>query len=84
MKPTDFEYANLNFVGGSSGRTVPIGELPVWTDKEQCVSLWSMSWRERLSALLFGRVWVNLLCGGRHPPIAVECRHSYLYEVIEE
>jgi len=37
--------------------------LDVWCDSKKCISLWKMSWKERLSALIFGRVWVYVLSG---------------------
>lgn len=36
------------------------------------LSCWRMSWRERISALLFGRVWIWVHAGGMtQPPIAL-------------
>ncbi len=55
-----------------------IDPLPVWTDAKQCVSCWKMSWRERLSALLFGRVWVAILSGDTQPPVYVQASREYL------
>ncbi len=45
--------------------------LPIYTDGEQCISCWRPSWRERLSILFFGRVWLSVLSGSRQPPVAV-------------
>jgi len=39
-----------------------------------------MSWRERLSALLFGRVWLALLSGETQPPALVQASRDYLKE----
>lgn len=46
------------------------GSLPVFGVDGQCVSCWRMSWRERLSALVFGRMWIAVLSGQSQPPIA--------------
>lgn len=36
------------------------------------LSCWKMTWRERLSALFFGKTWVWVLAGGiTQPPIAI-------------
>lgn len=35
--------------------------LPAFVDKERIVCLWSLSWRERLSVLLYGRIWHQIL-----------------------
>lgn len=36
-----------------------------------CVSCWRMSWRERLKALVTGRVWVEVWSGATQPPISI-------------
>lgn len=46
MKPTGFEGSNA---GGKI--------LPKWSDGKRWVTCWKMSWKERVSALLFGRLW---------------------------
>lgn len=52
--------------------------LYVWTDGEQCVSCWKMSWRERLSALLVGHVWLNVLGGQTQSPVYLQVSRQYL------
>jgi hypothetical protein len=39
------------------------GDLYVHTDGNQCISLWTCSWKERLSILLFGNVWLYTYSG---------------------
>ena len=71
-------------------RTAVLGR-PVSMSQEECsplavyqdvaggytVSHWRMTWRERVSALLFGRVWVWIHMGGHtQPPIALEAKRS--------
>ena len=36
------------------------GNLPIHFQKPQCVSKWKVSWRERISILIFGRVFVGV------------------------
>ena len=36
------------------------GKLPVHFQKPQCVSKWKVTWRERISILIFGRVYVGV------------------------
>jgi len=84
MKPTDFKYANRT-LGPPEPEEYPenvtgISPLPVWTDGEQCVSCWKMSWRERLSALVFARVWLNVMSGATQPPVSIEATRVYLEE----
>lgn len=60
---------------GSVSEVVP---LPVWTDGEQTVSCWKLSLRERFLALVFGRVWVSMLCGGgTQPPVSIVVHPTY-------
>lgn len=47
--------------------------LPVYVDGKQCVSCWQLSWKEKLSALLFGRIWLYVLSGETQPPVALVC-----------
>ena len=84
MKPIEFKYANwrLDPPAGKeySENVTGIDPLPVWTDGEQCVSCWQMTWRERLAALLFGRVWLAVLSGSTQPPVCIEAGRAYLEE----
>lgn len=83
MKPIPFRHANrlLQWSGASYSENVTgVDPLPIWTDGEQCVSCWRMSWRERLSALIFGRVWLALLSGETQPPVWLGAQRTYLKE----
>ena len=83
MTPSQFKHANktLQPSGKEYSENVnSVQPLPVWTDGEQCVSCWQMSWRERLSALIFGRVWLAVLTGSTQPPAYVVASKEYLKE----
>lgn len=83
MKPVDFEHSNkvLQPSGQKySDNVKDVSSLPVWTDGEQCVSCWQMSWRERLSALFFGTVWLAVLNGTSQPPVSVRASRGYFIE----
>ncbi len=67
MTPTTFKFANRTL-------TAPLGRpevlpLPIYTDEQQCISLWTASWIERLKVLLFGRVWLCVQSGPTQPPV---------------
>ena len=53
------------------------GSLPVYVMQEdgdvlgRVISCWQMSFRERLSALFFGRVWLWVRSGPSQPPVAL-------------
>lgn len=40
-------------------------------DKGYCLSCWRVTWRERLSILFFGRVWLWVINGPSQPPVAL-------------
>jgi len=84
MKPVRFKGSNKTLQPSKqeySSIVEGIGSLPIWTDGEQCVSCWKMSFRERLSVLLFGRVWLAVLSGVSQPPVSVRVSRDYLQEV---
>jgi hypothetical protein len=71
MLPDKFPEANKTLnkpQGMTNEECLP---LPVFTNGEQCISLWRMTWRERLYALIYGKVWVQVLSGQTQPPIAL-------------
>lgn len=84
MKPVRFEYSNKVLqppIDEKYSKDVTSMEpLPIWTDNEQCISCWKMSLKERLSALLFGCVWLAVLSGGTQPPIYAQVSRGYLQE----
>ena len=80
MKPTKFDEANKNLTGsreGYSEQVEAVDPLPIFTNGEQCISLWKMSWRERFSALFFGKVWLAVLSGESQPPVALFATKVY-------
>ena len=56
----------------------------VWTNPEnpaQRIVCWKMTLMERLSALLFGRVWVSFMQKGETSPMWAGCRRSMFKRV---
>jgi hypothetical protein len=86
VEPSRFKEQNgslgapQNFDPEQSEAASEIVSLPVFSDGEQCISLWRMSWRERLSALLFGRVWLQVLSGPTQPPVALTTARTIFEE----
>lgn len=56
MKPIKFKEANKNLLKPQSMTDDECSSLWVYTDGEQCISCWKMNWKQRIMALLFGRV----------------------------
>ena len=53
MEPINFEQANFTWKG--DGKEVM--DLPAYRDETQTISLWKLSWRERLKLLWTGKLW---------------------------
>jgi len=78
MEPVNFEHANKNLLKPQGMTDEECGSLPVYTDGKECISLWKMTWRERFSALFFGKVWLFIYSGFTQPPVALmACREIF-------
>lgn len=69
MKPSSFPQATKTLAKPGNMTEEECGPLPVYSDGTQCISLWQMTWPERLKALFFGRLWVFVYSGVTQPPI---------------
>lgn len=55
--------------------------LPVFRDGQQVISCWRLSWRERFSALFYGRAWVGVLGGVTQPPVWITTKRGVFSKV---
>lgn len=81
MRHSDFELSNKELKPSGaiySENVESVKPLFIWTDEEQCVSLWRPSLLERLSILFYGNVWLAVLSGATQPPVAVAGQREYL------
>lgn len=78
MKPIDFPQVNVRLGPPSGMTTDECGALPVYSDGNLCISLWSLSWLERVNVLLFGRVWLYVIAGRSQPPVSLEVGNNIL------
>lgn len=76
MKPIKFKEANIYLTKPPSMTEEECGSLYVLSDGIDCISCWKPSFRERLSILLFGRVWLWVWSGNTQPPVALEARKT--------
>ena len=78
MTPTHFFGCNrvLGPPAEHDSMRCQIAPLPVWTDGEVCLSSWKLSLRERVAALVFGRVWLYVASGRRQPPVALSAERT--------
>lgn len=84
MDPIHFPQATKK-LGPPKGMTrEECGDLPVFTDGQQCISLWKMTWRERFSALFFGKIWLSVYSGQTQPPVWLMATKEIFGEVKEQ
>jgi hypothetical protein len=69
MNPVKFPQANRVLVGPPGSG---IGDLPSFNNGNQTISCWRMSWRERLVALVTGKVWMSVWSGATQPPVSLQ------------
>ena len=78
MNPIEFEGRNRLLLKPDNMAEEECGNLPIYTNDEFCVSCWKPTIRERLSVLLFGKVWLWIYSGSTQPPAAIEARRDIL------
>lgn len=71
MEPVEFKEANKNLLKPEGWTDEECGSLPVYTNGKVCISLWKMTWKERLSVLFFGKLWLFVHSGATQPPVAL-------------
>lgn len=71
MTPVHFAEENCTLTG-----TGEVGNLPVYRADGMIVSCWRPSWRERLSVLFHGRVWLYVVQPNTHPPVVLKARRE--------
>lgn len=72
MKPIKFKEANKKLLKPKNMTDEERGDLWVYTDGEQCLSCWKMTLKQRISALIYGRVWLSVLSGKSQPPVWID------------
>ena len=79
MIPVEHKFANMR-LNAPTGKENEILPLWVYTDGDQCISCWRLTWRELLSVLLFLRVWLSVLSGQTQPPVWIWATREALKE----
>lgn len=70
MKPINFSEANTELKKPKSMTSDECQPLPVFRNGSQCISCWRPTWRERLSILIYGKVWLRIY-GSDQPPVTI-------------
>lgn len=73
MKPIKFKEATKNLLKPENMTDEECSPLWVYNDGRECVSCWRLTWKERIKALLFGKVWLGVLSGFTQPPVWMVC-----------
>lgn len=81
MKPIMFREANTCLTKPESMTDEECSSLPAYTDGEECISCWKMSFMDRIRALIYGRVWLSVLSGHTQPPVALICEKTVFRRV---
>jgi len=84
MEPAKFKQSNKTLLKPEGMSEEECGSLPVYTDGKECISLWRMTWRERLSALFSGKVWLFVVSGQTQPPVSLLAERDIFKEVKPE
>jgi hypothetical protein len=71
MKPITFPEANKVLTKPRDWSDKECSSLPVYNDGEQSISLWKMTWRERLHSLFYGTIWLQVYSGSTSPPVTL-------------
>ena len=75
MNPIEFREQNVVYRKPDSMTDEECSSLPICKVDDMLISCWKLSWRERLRALFFGKVWLGVL-GHGHPPVWLECSRT--------
>lgn len=76
MKPIKFKQANKNLTKPESMTDEECSSLWVYSDGKQCISLWKMSFWQRIKVLFWGRIWLSVFSGETQPPVWLDCRKT--------
>ena len=80
MKAVDFKEANKTLTRPASMSDKDCGSLYVYNKAGQSISCWRMTWKERIAAVLFGKVWLWVRGGETQPPVALTCERTAFEE----
>jgi len=83
MEPVKFAEANKNLLKPSSMTDAECASLWVFSDGQQCVSRWRLTWRDRLRVLWYGHVWLSVYSGYTQPPVRLDSCET-VFQTIED
>ena len=81
MIPQPFPESNLTL--GAPPGMKNCDRLEVFKGRSMLISCWRPSFRERLSLLVFGKLWLYIHSPGSQPPVAIAARRK-TFEKLKE
>lgn len=74
MKPQFFKEATVELKKPSSMTEEECGSLHIYqTEDGTCISLWKVSFWQRVKFLFHGKIWLGVLSGKTQPPVWLDC-----------
>ncbi len=69
MNPIPFKGQSAELKKPASMTDAECSSLPILRIDNTVISCWRMSWRERVTALITGKIWLGVLSGQSQPPV---------------
>ena len=73
MKPFKFKEQNFTLTRPYNMTEGECSSLPAYRCMGRIISCWKMSLLDRIRAVLFGKIWVDVRSGESQPPMALLC-----------
>lgn len=80
MKPIKFKQANRELLKPKTMSDDECKNLWVFAGERECVSCWKLSFKERIRALIYGKIWFGVMSGWIQPPVWLECNDTVFEE----
>ena len=77
MKPIKFKEANKTLLKPHGMSEEECTSLYIYTNGRSCISLWKVSWLERIQILFTGKIWFQILSGQSHAPIKLDVKYPF-------
>jgi len=78
MKPKHFKESTIELKKPSSMTDEECGSLHIFQDENSgtCISLWTVSFWDRLKFLFHGHIWLGVLSGSTQPTVWLDCKKT--------
>jgi len=79
MKPIRFKEVTKDLLKPENYNEDKHGKcdsLPVFSDNDECISLWKLTIWEKIKVLIFGKIWLRVLSGTTQPPVSMSVNRN--------